>query len=301
MSRNTTYTLKGDNSCKVYQRSYHTAPALFKLIGITDWKDHFSPKHDLTKDWLNGFLNDSSWLDLFKLAHGLILSKLASMSGAMGFAAVNFHRMQVAEFMESNELSEPCRAWMRATALGGIAGTLRMTVYEFYERIGCNLKGIFTKKETTLYVVTRPFTHPTLELKHCVTGVPCTSFPTVHPRSISYADTCTPMTSHCATHGRYWNTRPPNTVLPTAGFVTLWARALEDCGVQTCLGVPVARIQVPQTHGQGMGVTDSANVVAVETSANTTVAVNAILLAVPPPVRNTMINISHSFCLRRRQ
>ena len=39
-------------------------------------------------------------------------------------------------------ISDTCRDWMRATALGGIAGTLRMTMWELCHRIGSNLSSI---------------------------------------------------------------------------------------------------------------------------------------------------------------
>jgi uncharacterized protein with NAD-binding domain and iron-sulfur cluster len=56
----------GENSCKVYQSSYRTSPALFEMIG-TRWQNHFEPRHDLSVDWLRPFIADSSFLDLAKI------------------------------------------------------------------------------------------------------------------------------------------------------------------------------------------------------------------------------------------
>jgi uncharacterized protein with NAD-binding domain and iron-sulfur cluster len=35
-----------ENSCKVYQSTYHSAPALFRMLGI-EWAAHFTERHDL--------------------------------------------------------------------------------------------------------------------------------------------------------------------------------------------------------------------------------------------------------------
>ena len=43
------------------------------------------------------------------------------------------------------------QAWMRATALGGIAGTMRMTMFEFYQRTAANFDGIFGNAEVKLW------------------------------------------------------------------------------------------------------------------------------------------------------
>ena len=137
---------RGDNSCKVYQSSYHTAPALFELIG-TDWRTHFTGRHDLTTDWLRPFVADCTWRDLSVLA-------LASLKHRAGLG--NFHRIPVTVFMEEQRLSEPCKAWLRATALGGIAGTLRMTVWELFHRLGSNLREIFRGSDGPLYWNTQP-------------------------------------------------------------------------------------------------------------------------------------------------
>lgn len=137
---------RGDNSCKVYQSGYHTAPALFVLIG-TDWTAHFTPRHDLTTDWLRPFCRESSWRDL------------AWIAGAWAQHRVGlgrFHELSVAEFMDRHAFTEPCRAWMRATALGGVAGTMRMTMWELFHRIGSNLTEIFRGAAGPLYWNQRP-------------------------------------------------------------------------------------------------------------------------------------------------
>lgn len=137
---------RGDNSCKVYQRGYHTAPALFRLIG-TDWREHFVPRYDLTTDWLRQFTADSSWRDLAILAGAWSKSRLG-----LG----EYHRISVLEFMTTQRLSEPCQAWMRATALGGIAGTLQMTMWEFFHRLGSNMSAILQWESCPLYWNARP-------------------------------------------------------------------------------------------------------------------------------------------------
>ncbi len=57
----------GENSCKVYQSTYHAAPALFPMLG-TRWQAHFVPRHDLRTQWLAPFVADSSFADLARTA-----------------------------------------------------------------------------------------------------------------------------------------------------------------------------------------------------------------------------------------
>ena len=135
-----------DNSCKVYQPGYTTTPALLRLIGA-EWTDHFVPRHDLTTDWLKPFLRDSTARDLAMLAGAFALQR----SGAK-----SFHEVSVGEFVEAAKLSERCRGWMKATALGGIAGTLRMTMWELFHRLGSNLDGIFSGAKGPLCWNARP-------------------------------------------------------------------------------------------------------------------------------------------------
>ena len=135
-----------DNSCKVYQPSYTTTPALMSLIG-TDWRAHFVPRYDLTSDWLEPFVRDCSWRDLRALA-GAYLANRAGLGG--------FHEVSVDEFVRTRELTDACRAWMCATALGGIAGTLRMTMWEFFHRIGTNVVEILAGTKGPLYWNERP-------------------------------------------------------------------------------------------------------------------------------------------------
>ena len=122
-----------DNSCKVYQPGYRTAPALLRLIG-TDPARHFVQRHDLTSDWLKPFIADSRVSDLGKL-FGAFAGK------ATGLGAL--HEVSVEEYLAERGLSEACTDWMRATALGGIAGTLRMTVWELCHRLSSNLDALF--------------------------------------------------------------------------------------------------------------------------------------------------------------
>ena len=137
---------RGDNSCKVYQSSYITAPALFARIGTT-WEEHFVGRHDLTTDWLHPFVAASSWRDLRILT-------VAWARWRLGGGA--FHRVSVEAFLRTNRISGPCTAWMRATALGGIAGTLRMTMWEFFHRIGSNIIEILRGDEGPLFWNARP-------------------------------------------------------------------------------------------------------------------------------------------------
>jgi hypothetical protein len=137
---------RGDNSCKVYQSGYHTSPALFRLIG-TDWKAHFTQRHDLTTDWLRPFIADCSWRDLRVLASAFARSRLGRG---------RYHEISVTDFMAQRRLSEPCQAWMRATALGGVAGTLRMTMWELFHRLGSNVSEVFRGARGPLYWNQRP-------------------------------------------------------------------------------------------------------------------------------------------------
>lgn len=135
-----------ENSCKVYQSSYHSAPALLRLIG-TDWEQHFIARHDLTRDWLRPFVAASSLRDLGCLlrAWGLYRTGLR-----------HFRDVSVADWLEQNEIGEACRDWMRATALGGIAGTLRMTMWELFFRLTGNLGSIVGGGGGTLHWNARP-------------------------------------------------------------------------------------------------------------------------------------------------
>jgi hypothetical protein len=135
-----------ENSCKVYQSSYATAPALLRMIG-TRWEEHFVARHDLTRDWLWPFIADCSARDLARLvrAWGLYRSGLKS-----------FRDISVAEWLEQNDIGEACRDWMRATALGGIAGTLRMTMWELFFRLSGNVTSIVSGGGGTLHWNKRP-------------------------------------------------------------------------------------------------------------------------------------------------
>jgi hypothetical protein len=135
---------RGENSCKVYQPSYRTAPALFAAIGER-WEDHFVARHDLVRDWLWPFLGDASALDLAKLG--------ASFVRHLGGGNRN---ESVADYLESHAISERCRAWMRATALGGVTGTMRMTMGELFRRLESNVGSIVSGDGGALYWNARP-------------------------------------------------------------------------------------------------------------------------------------------------
>ncbi len=142
---------RGDNSCKVYQCDYTTAPALFGLLG-TEWQEHFVERYDFTDHWLHPFVADCSWRDIAMFGAALVRHRLGRG---------RFHEVTVVEFMEQKGLTEACRAWLRATALGGIAGTLRMTMWEFFIRVDGNLGEIFRKSPAPLYWNRVPQNSPT--------------------------------------------------------------------------------------------------------------------------------------------
>lgn len=123
---------QGENSCKVFQASYCSAPALFQLIG-TNWKEHFIAQHDLKAEWLDPFLADCSWADLMKIGQTFALF-------VIGFSS--YQDLSVEHWLKQNNVSESCQTWFRATALGAISGTLRMTVWEFIHRFCSNLDDI---------------------------------------------------------------------------------------------------------------------------------------------------------------
>jgi hypothetical protein len=142
---------RGDNSCKVYQSTYHSTPALFELIG-TRWEHHFTPRHDLSSDWLRPFVAACTWRD-----RSLLVSAWAQHRLGRG----RFHEISVAQFMDQNGMSEGCQAWLRATAMGGITGTLRMTMWEFFLRIGTNVAGLLRTVRDPLYWNAQPPNSPT--------------------------------------------------------------------------------------------------------------------------------------------
>jgi hypothetical protein len=131
----------GENSCKVFQSSYHSAPALFQLIG-THWQDHFVARHDLKSEWLHPLLADSSLTDLAKMAWTFALY----LTGIKSYKDVS-----VEQWLEQNKLSDSCQAWVRATALGAVTGTLRMTVWELLYRFRRNLDSVFLGVDRLLF------------------------------------------------------------------------------------------------------------------------------------------------------
>ena len=130
-----------ENSCKVYQENYHTTPPLFAMIGV-DWKDHFYTRHDLQSEWLSPFLADSSAKDIAKIAWAFAVF----MSGAR-----DYKDLSVEDWLNKNRVSESCQSWLRATALGGITGTLKMTTWEMMHRFSGNLMAMSVQEEDALY------------------------------------------------------------------------------------------------------------------------------------------------------
>ena len=132
---------QGENSCKVFQSGYHSAPALFRLI-CTRWQDHFVARHDLKSQWLHPLLADSSLTDLAKMA----------WTFALYLAGIRSYKNEsVEQWLERNKLSESCQAWVRATALGAVTGTLRMTVWELLYRFRRNLDSVFLGVDRALF------------------------------------------------------------------------------------------------------------------------------------------------------
>ncbi len=140
----------GENSCKVYQSTYRSAPALFRMLG-TEWAAHFTGRHDLDSHWLSPFIADSSWLDLAKLG-GAFFQHLVGIRA--------YRHVSVAEFLASNHISDGCQAWMSATALGGVSGTLNMTMWELFHRLRSNLNSLFLRESGVLHWNAQPPNSP---------------------------------------------------------------------------------------------------------------------------------------------
>lgn len=136
----------GENSCKVYQSTYHSAPALFRMIGTT-WEHQFTPRHDLGRQWLQPFMRDASGRDLARIGRSFALC-------LAGVAAER--RLSVEAFLDRDGISDACRGWLRATALGGVTGTLKMTMGELCHRTRGNLASILFSTGCTLYWNARP-------------------------------------------------------------------------------------------------------------------------------------------------
>lgn len=51
--------------------------------------------------------------------------------------------MSVRDYLLANHMSDACQSWLRATALGGVTGTLNMTVWELFHRFRGNLRSVF--------------------------------------------------------------------------------------------------------------------------------------------------------------
>jgi hypothetical protein len=135
-----------ENSCKVFQSTYEAAPALFRMLG-TRWEAHFAPRHDLRTQWLAPFLADSSFADLAKIAFAFLLHA----SGVR-----RYQNVSVAESLETHQIGEACQSWMRATALGGITGTLRMTMWELFHRLRGNLASVLFGAHAPLHWNAQP-------------------------------------------------------------------------------------------------------------------------------------------------
>jgi predicted NAD/FAD-dependent oxidoreductase len=136
----------GENSCKVYQSTYHAAPALFRMIGTT-WEDQFVPRHDLSHQWLRPFVRDASARDLVRIGRSFALC-------ASGVATER--NLSVETFLDRDRISDACRGWLRATALGGITGTMKMTMGELCYRLRRNVASMIFAADSTLYWNARP-------------------------------------------------------------------------------------------------------------------------------------------------
>ncbi len=141
---------ESENSCKVFQSSYSTSPALLKLIG-TKWESHFIPRHNLRQEWLRPFLANCSTSDRIKLLSAFLLNISHLKS---------YRTESVYEFLDKHNFSEPFREWMRATALGGITGTMQMTMWELFHRFRHNLSSIFFNRSDQLYWNAEPPNSP---------------------------------------------------------------------------------------------------------------------------------------------
>ena len=119
---------------------------MFRLLG-TRWQAHFTPRHDLGRDWLAPFVADSSFADLAKIA-------FAYMRHAAG--SRKYRDVSVADFLETHRIGEACQSWMRATALGGITGTLRMTMWELFHRLRGNLASVLLGAKGPLHWNAQP-------------------------------------------------------------------------------------------------------------------------------------------------
>ena len=131
---------RGENSCKTYQSTYHSAPALFSLIG-TSWEPHFTPRHDLRSNWLRPFLSDCTLRDL------------ARLTWAFGRHLAGWgddRAISVRDWLARERLSEGCTAWLRASALGGVTGTLDMTLWELLHRFRDNASAIYRRYDDAL-------------------------------------------------------------------------------------------------------------------------------------------------------
>jgi hypothetical protein len=130
-----------ENSCKVYQGGYNTAPALFEMIG-TKWQNHFVSRYNLKKDWLQPFLKDCKNSDIFHLSKTFVANALRMKS---------YRKISVEEYLLKHKISEGCQNWLRATALGGITGTLKMSMWEVGHRFSANIYSIYKTKYYTLF------------------------------------------------------------------------------------------------------------------------------------------------------
>ena len=128
----------------------------------TDWRRQFVRQHDLSADWLRPFAADCTWRDL-----ALLTGAFAAHRAGLG----RFHEISVAQFMRRHRLSERCTAWMRATALGGIAGTTRMTMWELFHRLGGNLRELVSRGPDPLYWNAQPPNAPGGFVAHWATAL----------------------------------------------------------------------------------------------------------------------------------
>lgn len=134
----------------MFEQAYVTAPALFRMLGM-DWRDHFVARHCLARDWLRPMLGEFSARDM-------------AVMGAVGALCASrletCHEVSVGELLASGKLSDRAAAWLRATALGGIAGTLRMTVWELCQRVFVSPDALLLRSPEPLYWYARPANLP---------------------------------------------------------------------------------------------------------------------------------------------
>ncbi|MGB1016387.1 MAG: FAD-dependent oxidoreductase, partial [Nannocystaceae bacterium] len=117
----------------------------------TSWEHHFTARHDLRQNWVRPFFADCSPTDLAKLAWAFSMHLLGRSSD---------RSISVGDYLERSKISERCKAWLRASALGGVTGTLQMTMWEMFHRFRGNLSGIYLDYDDKLFWNRQPPNSP---------------------------------------------------------------------------------------------------------------------------------------------